>query len=187
MFMIILCTCAKFYIRKHQDLGRLKMIHMPLVRLEHISMILQCTVIRFQSRLIIILFCMYTSKWFGKWNKFVILCIYPAESKYWGMMCRRLKSLNLLVDTNVIGIQEQDQIHNLSYNLQTKRLRWSFPGKFVLLPDPQIISYKGCVNFSSRSFLSRFFSNPERRYNHVFGTTQLPQLGVQLGSQKTLI
>ena len=132
---------------------------------------------RLQSRLIIILFCMYTSKWIDKWNKNVILCISPIKSKYWGQVYGRLKSLDLLVDTDVIGIQENDQIHNLSYNLQPISLnRLFFPGKFVLLPVEQINSYKGCVDFSFRSFLPRFFSNPERRYNHVLGTTHLPQL-----------
>ena len=92
-------------------------------------------------------------------------------------MYRRLKSLDLLVDTDVIGIQENDQIHDLSYNLQPMSLnRLFFPGKFVLLPVEQINSYKGCVDFLFRSFLPRFFSNPERRYNHVLGTTHLPQL-----------
>ena len=61
-FTMHMCKISHDIIRKHQDLGRLKMIHMPLLRLEHISMILQCTLIRFQSRLIIILFCMYISK-----------------------------------------------------------------------------------------------------------------------------
>ena len=149
--------------------------HRRSLALSYVSLHIYVT--RLQSRLIIILFCMYTSKWFARWNKNVIVCISPAKSKCWGLMCRRLRSLHLLVDTDVIGIQEQDQIHNLSYNLQPKSLsRWFLPGKFVLLPVPQINSYKGCVDFSSRSLLPRFFSNPERRYNHVFGTTQLPQL-----------
>ena len=139
------------------DIGRLKMIRMPLLRLEDVNMILQCPITegpslyhvnlhryisRLQSRLIIILFCMYTSKWIDKWNKNVILCISPIKSKYWGQVYRRLKSLDLLVDTDVIGIQENDQIHNLSYNLQPISLNTLFfPGKFVLLPVEQINSY----------------------------------------------
>ena len=35
----------------------------------------------------------HTPKSFDKWNKNVISCISPAKSKYWGLMCRSLKSL----------------------------------------------------------------------------------------------
>ena len=34
----------------------------------------------------------------------------------------KLKSLDLLIKSNVIDIQEQDQLHNLSYNSQSERL-----------------------------------------------------------------
>ena len=103
-------------------------------------------------------------------TKNVLLCIYLAKSKYWDLMCRRLKSLDLLIKTNVISILRNKirYITFISYNSQHERLtRWLFSWQTHIA---------SCFTDQFSKLSSEILLESWWVLSHVLGTTQLIQL-----------